>query len=366
MSLILTIPLGCNAEEPAGEPQSADEPQASPAMQPEQAATQPAMEDDVDIAPDAVVATVGTQTITFGEIESFRKQNFTDAPASYNPIIRRQILHDQIFRALLHQFLEAKEAKMDEEFYKEMQQNLDEAAAEQKLSKEELMNKLGMDEEAIEDQVRARTLVAGLITAEKLQEFVAAHPNYFNGTKVTAKHILIQPEALVPAKRGRYPIVSTEQRQKALDKLADIAKQIREGEMTFEEAAQKYSEGPSKAQGGDLGEFEFFNMVPTFASAAWKLEEGQISAPVISPFGYHLIMVTSRAPGEGEQHEKATDIASGVIQAELESEIYAMTEESIPVEISKEFMDATDLDKLPPIQPRQAAPQPQPQPQPQP
>lgn len=57
----------------------------------------------------------------------------------------------------------------------------------------------------------------------------------------------------------------------------------------FEELARKFSRCPSSAQGGDLGSFGRGRMVETFEEAAFDLEVGEISDPVRTRFGYHLI-----------------------------------------------------------------------------
>lgn len=73
-----------------------------------------------------------------------------------------------------------------------------------------------------------------------------------------------------------------------LEKAEQIAEEIEKG-LSFEDAAHKYSKCPSKEQGGDLGFFSRGKMVPEFESAAFELENEQVSAPVKTQFGYHLI-----------------------------------------------------------------------------
>jgi len=60
----------------------------------------------------------------------------------------------------------------------------------------------------------------------------------------------------------------------------------------FQELAKKYSECSSKNKGGNLGEFGKGKMVPEFWNACVKLKVGQISEPVKSQFGYHVIKRT--------------------------------------------------------------------------
>ncbi len=66
----------------------------------------------------------------------------------------------------------------------------------------------------------------------------------------------------------------------------------------FSAEAEKYSIDPgSKDKGGELGWFRRGQMVPAFDKAAFSLPVGKISAPVKSPFGYHIIEVQARQPG---------------------------------------------------------------------
>ncbi len=71
----------------------------------------------------------------------------------------------------------------------------------------------------------------------------------------------------------------------------DIKDAIDHNVITFEEAAGKYSKCPSGRNGGDLGYFQHGQMVPEFEKAAFSLPVGEVSAPVKTNFGYHLIKV---------------------------------------------------------------------------
>lgn len=73
-----------------------------------------------------------------------------------------------------------------------------------------------------------------------------------------------------------------------------IRKEIVNGNITFEEAAEKYSLCPSSVNGGDLGYFKRGQMVQTFSDAAFDLKTGQISDPVGTKFGWHLIKVVDK------------------------------------------------------------------------
>lgn len=87
-----------------------------------------------------------------------------------------------------------------------------------------------------------------------------------------------------PQVKARHILVKTEKEAKAL-----IA-QIKKG-ADFVTLAKKHSIGPSKTTGGDLGYFAKGKMVPSFSEAAFKLKKGEISPPVKSEFGWHIIKV---------------------------------------------------------------------------
>lgn len=68
----------------------------------------------------------------------------------------------------------------------------------------------------------------------------------------------------------------------------DLMKKLDEGK-SFEELARAFSKCPSSQRGGDLGEFGRGRMVPSFEEAAFALDVNQVSQPVRTQFGYHLI-----------------------------------------------------------------------------
>ena len=68
----------------------------------------------------------------------------------------------------------------------------------------------------------------------------------------------------------------------------DLLKKIEEGQ-SFEDLAKDFSKCPSGQQGGDLGHFSKGQMVKPFEEAAFALEVGEVSRPVQTQFGYHLI-----------------------------------------------------------------------------
>ena len=80
----------------------------------------------------------------------------------------------------------------------------------------------------------------------------------------------------------------------AEDKIKAVIARLKKGE-DFEKVAKEVTEDPSgKANGGDLGYFSKEQMVPEFSDVAFKLEKGQISEPVKTQFGWHVIKVDDK------------------------------------------------------------------------
>ena len=68
----------------------------------------------------------------------------------------------------------------------------------------------------------------------------------------------------------------------------ELIEKIKAGE-SFEVLAMEHSKCPSKAKGGDLGKFGKGQMVKEFEEAAFALEQGEMSEPVLTEFGWHII-----------------------------------------------------------------------------
>jgi parvulin-like peptidyl-prolyl isomerase len=121
------------------------------------------------------------------------------------------------------------------------------------------------------------------VTDKMLQNYYDENiSNYLkNPEQVSARHILIKvaedaPEAQVEIARK---------------KIEGILQEVKAGDKTFEDAAREHSEGPSGPRGGDLGSFGRGQMVPAFQDAAFAAAVDEVTGPIRSPFGLHLIQV---------------------------------------------------------------------------
>jgi len=128
--------------------------------------------------------------------------------------------------------------------------------------------------------------------------------------EVHARHILF-----------RAPAGDEKASKEAEDKIKAVIARLKKGE-DFAKVAGEVTEDPSgKANGGDLGYFSKDQMVPEFSEAAFKLENGQISDPVKTQFGWHVIKVEDKrvkpAPKFEEVKPQIENFVVRKAQAEL-------------------------------------------------
>jgi len=186
------------------------------------------------------------------------------------------------------------------------------------------------------NQIRWEKFLAQQATDEKLKKLFESSPEIFDGSMVRARHILVTPEpsdekgkaaalkkiheiktavdSAIATAAAKVPADSDSlTRQKQLNQIANDA---------FSAAAREHSSCPSKRDGGDLGEFPRMGMmVEPFAKAAFALKPFQVSEPVATPFGYHLIMVTNKKVGEPVKFDMIKGAVSEVYGARLREAI---------------------------------------------
>lgn len=121
------------------------------------------------------------------------------------------------------------------------------------------------------------------------------------------------------------------------EKANEIIEEMKQG-LSFEEAATKYSSCPSKQAGGSLGEFGRGQMVKEFEDAVFAMADGEVSEPVKTQFGYHII----RKDAVNEARELAFEEAKATIESQLkyqkQSEAYAKKQEELKEKYSVEYL----------------------------
>ena len=111
--------------------------------------------------------------------------------------------------------------------------------------------------------------------------------NFTSQEEIRASHILINSAEADPQ----------EKKDEALKKATEIAALAKSEGADFAALAREHSQGPSGPSGGDLGFFARGRMVKPFEEAAFSMKVGDISDPVLTKFGYHVIKVTDRKEG---------------------------------------------------------------------
>ncbi|MFW7348972.1 MAG: peptidylprolyl isomerase [Pigmentiphaga sp.] len=120
-----------------------------------------------------------------------------------------------------------------------------------------------------------------------------------------ARHILIRPTEVLTAEQAR-------------ERLVNIRQRIVQGGANFADMARQYSNDSSAPQGGDLGWLSPQETVPEFERAMDALQPGQVSEPVQSPFGWHLIQVVERRTQDVGRERQRAEARQTLFQRKLD------------------------------------------------
>ena len=138
------------------------------------------------------------------------------------------------------------------------------------------------------------------VTDEAMKKVYAdAIKDIGNEQEVSARHILVESE----------------------DEAKAIASDLKKGGDFAAIAKEKSKDPGSKDSGGDLGFFTKDQMVPEFAEAAFKLDKGQISDPVKSQFGWHVIRVDDKRAKQPPSFDQVKDQIENFVQRKAQAEL---------------------------------------------
>jgi peptidyl-prolyl cis-trans isomerase C len=217
---------------------------------------------------DKVVLTIGEEKVTAGALRAI----IDTMPASAREAARGERRRD-FAEELVKIKLLAEEAR---------RQKLDQSAAFQAQAA------------FYSDNLLAGAVFQHMVTTTPVDEKAARawydqHKSEFE--RIRARHILIRTVGSPVPLRPEHKDLTDEE---ALAKAKEIRKKLETG-VDFSVVANNESDDTgSGANGGDLGFFQRGKMVPAFDQAVWAMNPGQISDPVRSPFGYHIIKVDQR------------------------------------------------------------------------
>ena len=297
-------------------PAFAQAPQSAAPPAPAQTAPTPA-------PANAVAATVDGKPI----LEAIVLRSLQRVPAAKQTEARPQIVEFLIDQILLDQYMLEQKIAVDP---KEVEKGIDEMKTELQKQKKEF-GKVLEDEKITEAELRehiAADIRWGKFADERatdkvLKELFEARKYLFDGSMVRARHILLTPAVNDP--KSADQVVAQLQAIKQ-----DIDKQVANGlaqlppntdnlarekkrqtllDEAFAAQAKAKSACPSKDKGGDVEWFQGIGfMVEPFSRAAFALKPFEISEPIKTPFGYHLILVTDRKAGREVKFEEVKEM----------------------------------------------------------
>ena len=216
---------------------------------------------------DKVLARVGSEDITESEVLEFIQPFGQQAVMLYGTEQGRKMILDDVIAMRLYA-LDAEDAKLDQT--------------------PEFQAQLLNAKRAMLAQAAMQKAVEGLkISDEEAKKFYDSNPAMFKQPeRVHARHILVSGD----------------------EELAKVQEELKAGK-SFDAVAKEFSRDPgSAANGGDLGEFPRGMMVPEFEKAAFALKNpGDVSEPVKTQFGWHIIKLEERIPESVMPFEQVKD-----------------------------------------------------------
>lgn len=235
------------------------------------------------IKPEAEIALVDGRAIKFAEVDSVmdeirRNSTYGIPPDSVKASALDSLIFGTLFEIRIDSVLKSLDS--DWEFRQSRKGNIAEVA------KKVLFNK----------QISGRVK----IDSARIEEFYGESENEFvEPEKVKARHILIRranPDTSDVQPETKKKKLVEQADNEARNAAEEILKMALAGK-DWDSLAAAYSEDKSNAsKGGDLGYFFRGRMVPEFDSIAFSSEPGQISGPVSTKFGYHIIRVDDYQP----------------------------------------------------------------------
>jgi len=261
-TMLFVCPAACLlAQTPPAQPSAGPQPTIT-------LATDAAPKAAPSVPPDQVIITVGDQKITAAQFDQIISSLPAQFQANARGPARKQFADNVVHVLVLAQ--EGKKRKLDETAAYKIQTMFQNANMLAALAYDQLGKDVHLDD-------------------AEVQKYFATHKAEFE--RVHARHILIRAAGSpLPVRAGQKDLTDAE----ALAKAQEIRKKI-EGGADFAALAREESDDTgSGSNGGDLGFFGHNQMVPPFEEAAFAMKAGELSQPVKTPFGYHIIKVEER------------------------------------------------------------------------
>jgi parvulin-like peptidyl-prolyl isomerase len=209
------------------------------------------------------------------------------------PALEAETLGHLVDRQLVLRFLQRRNLAASEQDLEAEVSSLERRLGQQSITLDEFLQRTGQSRESLKESYRWelswRRYLERNRTQENLQRYFDRHRREFDGTEIRVAHILLKPAR--PKDRDAL--------QQTLQAAEEIRAAVVEGTLSFAEAAKKHSASPTASEGGDIGFIGRRGPMPEpFSAAAFALQEGEVSEPVVTSFGVHLIQALETKPGK--------------------------------------------------------------------
>jgi peptidyl-prolyl cis-trans isomerase C len=240
---------------------------------------------------DAVLVTVSGSPITASDLEFLAISH--SVPKASRPAARKRLLEQLIDRRLMRSYLEKQRATPAASDIDAQVARIHELIRSGGDEPQAVLAKLGFDNARLRSEVALplawQIHVRRVVTNSQLRSFFKQYRQEYDGTEIRASQIFLKVAADADAATLK----------RADEEIRRIRQEIVDQKISFADAAKKYSAAPSAKRGGDVGFFPYRGkMLVDFSRAAFPLNAGDVSEPLRTRFGLHLLTVTDRRPGQ--------------------------------------------------------------------
>lgn len=295
-----------------------------------------------------VAATVNGEAIP--EIAVYRA--LTRIPPDKWGAARTEVIGFLVENKMIDQYLERLKIAVNEKEVGERLKQVRDEIEKEGQKYEEMLKSLYLTEAELREQIigalRWDKFTDQHIKEEALKQLFEQNKNMFDGSLVRARHVLVKPadkskesgaqaQAKAAALKKQIEGLAAQELAKlppGTDKLTAEKERRKVMEEVFARVAIDNSDCPSKTNGGELGWFpRLGKMVEPFAQAAFALQPFQISNPVETEFGYHLIMPTETKPGQNVTYDQVKFFVREVYAERMREAVLARMRPLCKVEI---------------------------------
>ena len=249
---------------------------------------------------DAAIAIVGSKTIT---VEEFNKKYAEVKGQTVNPPTKEQFLEDLVRYELGLQEAEKRKLGNDPLVQDRMKQELYKALLEKDLG-------------------------------EKVQKITVSDKEmatyYKKNPEIRTSHILIEVK----------PGATAEQRAEGKKRAGEILAEVKKSKRPFEELVKLFSDDPlSKQTGGDVGWQSRISLVPSYYETILKMNEGEISPLVETPFGFHVIKVTGKRSYENANKRQIRAAVFDEKRREIFNDYFDKLKKTAKIQLNKKLVE---------------------------